>query len=455
MQDQSFRPIRLAAAGGVAGLVIFLIFNPSQVRHESLGFDPVSSLGTIILQTMLLASAFAVMTAGMLVISEEFGSPAKRIAVRLASAAAIAAIAGVAAGAAAQILYMIGRIAAVPFALIPGPFAFIVQSLARAAGWAVMGGGGGVGIGYALGSWKRARMSSLGGLAGGFAGGLVFDGISQVTGGGSVSRFVGFVVMGTAIGAAVSVVEDLVKKNWVAVLSGPKEGKSYILTKPTTTIGRDELADIPLFTDPSVAKQHAVLRLSGTTVALESVAGARVSVNGSPTNQAVLKDSDTFKIGAFSLRFHQKESRQTAADGGQKRWFEPKPAAPQPSAQDTAAHTVRVPPQQTVLAPQPSAQTSGTMLLKVTTGPHAGQSFGLQPGRTVVGRIAGCAVLLDRDTMVSRNHAEITSDGITWNVQDLGSTNGLWVNGVRTSSAALTPGDEIRVGESTLRIEPG
>ena len=73
---------------------------------------------------------------------------------------------------------------------------------------------------------------------------------------------------------------------------------------------------------------------------------------------------------------------------------------------------------------------------------------------TTVGRSPGCAVQLDHDEYVSSRHALITpADNGVW-VEDLGSTNGTFVDGARvTSSRLLQAGNVIRIGDTQLRVE--
>jgi hypothetical protein len=85
----------------------------------------------------------------------------------------------------------------------------------------------------------------------------------------------------------------------------------------------------------------------------------------------------------------------------------------------------------------------------------------LEPGTSIelrnsarVGRGAENAIRLDADTTVSSHHAKIDSrtDGL-W-VEDVGSTNGTFVNGARVTSARrLQPGDVIRIGHTDLLVE--
>lgn len=72
----------------------------------------------------------------------------------------------------------------------------------------------------------------------------------------------------------------------------------------------------------------------------------------------------------------------------------------------------------------------------------------------VVGRDAESGIRLDGDEFASARHARIEprSDGV-W-VEDLGSTNGTFVNGARiTSPRVLRKGDALRIGQTELRLE--
>jgi len=74
-------------------------------------------------------------------------------------------------------------------------------------------------------------------------------------------------------------------------------------------------------------------------------------------------------------------------------------------------------------------------------------------GGATIGRSRSCDVVLD-DANVSRQHAEVRPRGGGWFVADLGSTNGVAVNGARIEQAhALRPGDRIELGTSVLTFE--
>lgn len=73
-------------------------------------------------------------------------------------------------------------------------------------------------------------------------------------------------------------------------------------------------------------------------------------------------------------------------------------------------------------------------------------------GGIVIGRSRGCDVVVD-DANISRQHAEIRPRGGAWIVTDLGSTNGVTVNGRRIDHPqVLSAGDEIEIGTTSMKF---
>ena len=84
---------------------------------------------------------------------------------------------------------------------------------------------------------------------------------------------------------------------------------------------------------------------------------------------------------------------------------------------------------------------------------HEGRSILLGTQGAVVGRSRECEVVID-DANVSRRHAEVRPSGGSWTIHDLGSTNGVKVNGRRIAGPqSLHPGDRIEIGRSRLSFE--
>jgi Protein of unknown function (DUF3662)/FHA domain len=82
-----------------------------------------------------------------------------------------------------------------------------------------------------------------------------------------------------------------------------------------------------------------------------------------------------------------------------------------------------------------------------------GRSLLLASGGGTIGRSRDCDIILD-DVGVSRHHAEVRPGADGWTVEDLGSTNGVLVNGRNTRGAhPLQPGDRVQLGSTEMIFE--
>ncbi|HXX32321.1 MAG TPA: FHA domain-containing protein [Myxococcaceae bacterium] len=90
--------------------------------------------------------------------------------------------------------------------------------------------------------------------------------------------------------------------------------------------------------------------------------------------------------------------------------------------------------------------------LKFISGKYQGGEFPLKPNKQVViGRSSELDMVLVED-MVSRKHAKIAVQGGKITIEDLGSTNGTFVNGEKVRTARLKEGDRILIGTSILKL---
>ncbi|HMF43403.1 MAG TPA: DUF4388 domain-containing protein [Polyangia bacterium] len=90
--------------------------------------------------------------------------------------------------------------------------------------------------------------------------------------------------------------------------------------------------------------------------------------------------------------------------------------------------------------------------LRFISGKYQGGEFPLRPNREIIiGRSSDLDMVLVED-MVSRKHAKITTDEHVVTIQDLGSTNGTFVNGEKVRKADLKDGDRILIGTSIIKI---
>ena len=106
-------------------------------------------------------------------------------------------------------------------------------------------------------------------------------------------------------------------------------------------------------------------------------------------------------------------------------------------------------------AREPVAELGRLIVLASPSGePPVGVMFGLEAVNTL-GRDVNNSIVLD-DEFVSAAHAALTYRGRAWYVEDLGSTNGTYVNGESVSDIwPLTYGDEVQLGQVRLRLDRG
>ena len=70
-----------------------------------------------------------------------------------------------------------------------------------------------------------------------------------------------------------------------------------------------------------------------------------------------------------------------------------------------------------------------------------------------IGRAAGCQITLD-DTYSSQIHARVFQRDGVWQVEDLGSTNGTWINRQKVSGPmVMKPGDRLQIGNTILELQ--
>lgn len=91
----------------------------------------------------------------------------------------------------------------------------------------------------------------------------------------------------------------------------------------------------------------------------------------------------------------------------------------------------------------------GAALLVVKRGPNAGARFLLDQETTTAGRHPEADIFLD-DVTVSRRHAEFRTNAGEFEVVDVGSLNGTYVNREPKNTQTLATGDEIQIGKFRL-----
>lgn len=213
------------------------------------------------------------------------------------------------------------------------------------------------------------------------------------------------------------------------------EHPQVLLGPGVNRVGSDPAANIVLDA-PGVRPSHCELHVTAGGVMLQVPAGTSVGVNGHRVDGLIaLRPGD-------SVEFDQVTARLASIDAVAPRLHDasgakqvPAPANDDPGA--TAVHPV---------LPR--------FVLRGVSDVAFGRSYPLV-GPVVVGRAPDCGLCLDAGGL-SRQHARLVpgEEGVL--VEDLGSTNGSFVNGQRVQRAVARPGDEIGFDRMRFRlVAPG
>ncbi len=207
------------------------------------------------------------------------------------------------------------------------------------------------------------------------------------------------------------------------------EGKQTVvpLVRDEITIGRKEGNTIRL-TERNVSRRHArLVKANGKFLVEDLHSYNGVRVNGQRIGaETSLEAGDQITIGDYVLALQVDGAEATV----------PGASAPAVADADTAM----------IAAPGPPAR------LVMITPPAPGAEFALTSDRVRIGRAEDLDVWVNHRS-ISREHAEIQkgSDG-ELRLIDLGSANGVRVNGKDVQNAVLTPGDVVELGQVRFRF---
>jgi pSer/pThr/pTyr-binding forkhead associated (FHA) protein len=91
-----------------------------------------------------------------------------------------------------------------------------------------------------------------------------------------------------------------------------------------------------------------------------------------------------------------------------------------------------------------------TLIMYRDDGSH--RPFHVTKAETIIGRREDCDLRIAVSD-VSRKHSKLTLDDGTLKIEDLGSSNGTFVNGTRVNAAMLKAGDVVQIGPVTFVVQ--
>lgn len=222
-------------------------------------------------------------------------------------------------------------------------------------------------------------------------------------------------LLGSEVGEAPEVSET-VPAAWLIA----EDGREYALAVGVNTVGREN-ADV-LLLDPTVSRRHARLTLEAGQLWVEDEGSTNGTCVGEewvrPGERRAVRDGDRVRFGGVSLTVALSEGLAAEAGGGG------------------------------VETTPPELRRAIAFLIA-----DDGTEYPLWEGRTAVGRRSDNDLVLSGDPYLSGRHAEFICDAKGCSVMDVGSTNGTFLRGDRLpphQPRPLTPGDELRLGQSVF-----
>ena len=160
------------------------------------------------------------------------------------------------------------------------------------------------------------------------------------------------------------------------------------------------------------------------------------------TPKVSMEEDEDLQMGEFGIATRLVQPPKEQA--------KPKSEAPEPVVGGTKVFTP--PPSATAAVSAAEAEELGLAHEPRARLNVGGKPYELSRDVVVLGRSRECDITLD-DSNVSRRHAEVRRENGNWFVVDLGSTNGIEVNGKRTDRAKLEHEDRILLGRTEVTFE--
>jgi VWFA-related protein len=288
MPRLSHKTILYGAAGALGGAAAWPLI--LSVSH---------SAGDGLLTEALLGSLAGMFIGGFIWSHEAITGRKFRTALKRAAYGALAGLAGGAAGAGLgnTVFSALGRYVVD----LGGWKASLGMALSVGLGWAVLGAAIGMSGGAMVRSRDRIGYGLLGGSLGGFIGGLLFNTISTT---GIWPALAGLSLLGSCIGAFISLVEEALLSARLKVIKGRHVGREFPLLRDENVIGRDDRSEVCLSGAEGVGLKHALVRRKNGRYSIETEqVGKVVYVNHKLAKNSRLRDGDVIRVGSILLMF--------------------------------------------------------------------------------------------------------------------------------------------------------
>lgn len=288
---------------------------------------------------------------------------------------------------------------------------------------------------------------------------------------------------------------------YLEVVDGPLSGRRMVIRPPSTlTVGRTENADFSIPDDQLMSTVHLQLECDQHSCRVHDLNSTNGTlVNGQPINQQSLTNGDRIAAGQTTFRIHIEgaipfakppvDKKPPSETTETKVVIPPAGVASASAGNEVTRGVEKNQPDGAVVAkapddkppPPPAPQLPNSMqtdlepesppgsadtkigqrrivgaILEVKSGKFAGRRIWVRENQSIkIGRAETADEAIDDDRKLSSIHFAIEYGPTGWQIRDLNSSNGTFVNGQRVTQYALVGGERILAGETTFVVHPG
>jgi len=246
-------------------------------------------------------------------------------------------------------------------------------------------------------------------------------------------------------------------QDWVLRTESALLASQFFALQPKTIVGREPGCDLTIDSN-MLSRRHAEIIIEGDHLKVVDMGSANGTyLNGEKIQEAIAWPGDELRfdkqrfivIGPRRDDTAQREGDEdntmlrTSADERLMRENQAEPTGPAPAPDSTDSSDYSLPPaddETRIFVPPPP-----TAVLAEMGDDGDERRFELDNATQQVGRGQGCDIVLTEKS-VSKRHAEFTYEQGAWCVRDLGSSNGVLVNGERIDKEQLKSGDRLKLG---------
>ena len=226
--------------------------------------------------------------------------------------------------------------------------------------------------------------------------------------------------------------------------------ESVVLDKPSVWLGREPSCEVVFHADSvTVSRKHAEIRIDGGSYLIVDNKSFNGSlVNGQRiTSPTPLYHNDEIQLGIGGPVLKFLSPSRVAPAGADVSGQRSVHSLPSAAISEAASPKTIVLSKGASSSPKLDAVTSSEPQLLMTI------AFG-EKSQLTVGRDDSNDISLD-GLQISKRHAKLVRAGAEVVIEDLGSTNGVFVNGNRVSRQLVTPEDSVQIGTFIIRVDSG